>query len=104
MRFFIPITAGLLVFIMTCTQTAAQVGPPKPRDTTITGPQTFAMIMGISSYKYVRPLNYADKDAELFRDFLKYHGGGKLPDENFYCLLNYQAMSSTFFTNVFKLM
>jgi len=41
---------------------AGQV-PLKMRDTTIKGPQTFAIILGISKYKYVRPLAYADKDA-----------------------------------------
>ena len=60
------------------------------------GPQTFAMIIGISSYKYIRPLSYADKDAELFRDFLKSPGGGSLTDENIYCLLNEEAKAANF--------
>jgi tetratricopeptide (TPR) repeat protein len=76
--------------------------PPKPRDSTITGPQTFAMIMGISSYKYVRPLTYADKDAEMFRDFLKSPGGGKLPDDNIYSLLNDQATLANFYSKGFQ--
>ena len=76
--------------------------PPKTRDTTIVGPQTFAMIMGISKYKNVRPLTYADKDAEMFRDFLKSPGGGKLPDDNVYCLLNEQALAASFFVQGFK--
>ena len=76
MRFFIPI--GFLLLLLAGNPLSAQVGPPKPRDTTITGPQTFAMIMGISKYKHVRPLNYADKDAEMFRDFLKSPAGGGL--------------------------
>lgn len=80
---------------------AAQ-SPPKPRDTTITGPQTFAMIMGISTYKFVRPLTYADKDAEMFRDFLRSPGGGKLPEDNIYCLLNDQATSANFYTKGFQ--
>ncbi|MFN8289604.1 MAG: tetratricopeptide repeat protein [Chitinophagaceae bacterium] len=74
----------------------APIGPPKPRDTTITGPQTFAMIMGISKYKYVRSLNFADKDAEMFRDFLKSPAGGKLSDDNIYILLNEQANETNF--------
>ncbi|HWR32085.1 MAG TPA: tetratricopeptide repeat protein, partial [Chitinophagaceae bacterium] len=75
---------------------------PKPRDSTVTGPQTFAMIMGISSYKYVRPLTYADKDAEMFRDFLKSPGGGKLTDDNIYCLLNEQATLANFYSKGFQ--
>lgn len=83
-----------------CSQAFAQA-PPKPRDSTITGPQTFAMIMGISTYKYVRPLTYADKDAEMFRDFLKSPAGGKLADDNIYCLLNDQATLANFYTKGF---
>src|ERR1044072_7537800 len=76
--------------------------PPKPRDTTIQGPQTFAMIMGISKYKNVRPLAYADKDAEMFRDYLKSPAGGKLPDDNIYCLLNENALAASFYVQGFK--
>jgi hypothetical protein len=76
--------------------------PLKPRDPSITGPQTFAIITGISKYKYVRPLTYADKDAELFRDFLKSPGGGSVKDDNIFCLLNDQALSANFWTKGFQ--
>ena len=72
--------------------------PPKPRDTTIQGPQTFAMIVGISTYKFVQSLNFADKDAEMFRDFLKSPAGGKLADDNIFILLNEQALSTNFWS------
>ena len=72
------------------------------RDSTISGPQTFAMIVGISKYKYVRPLAYADKDAELFRDFLKSPGGGSVKDENIFCLLNEKATNSNFWSKGFQ--
>src|SRR5680860_930223 len=58
--------------------------------------RTFALIIGISDYQYIRPLSYADNDAELFRDFLKSPGGGKLSDENIYCLLNEEAKAANF--------
>ncbi len=80
----------------------AQAGPPKPRDTTISGSQTFAMIMGISKYKYVRPLSYADKDAEMFRDFLMSPAGGSVSADNIFCLLNEQALSTMFWAKGFK--
>src|SRR6185436_16615183 len=69
-----------------------------PTTTTVdtSGPQSYAMIMGISTYKYIRPLSYADKDAELLRDFLKSPAGGKLRDENIYCLLNEDAIAAKF--------
>ncbi|MEO6613522.1 MAG: tetratricopeptide repeat protein [Chitinophagaceae bacterium] len=97
----LSIVLGCLLFAATCNQAWAQA-PPKPRDTTIIGPQTFAMVMGISKYKYVRPLTYADKDAEMFRDFLKSPAGGKLPDDNIYVLLNEQATSANFYTKGFQ--
>lgn len=82
-------------------KTAGQT-PLKMRDTTIKGPQTFAMIMGISRYKYVRPLAYADKDAELFRDYLKSPGGGSIKDDNLFCLLNEKALNSNFWGKGFQ--
>lgn len=100
MRFFTLIIAGCLLFLATGFKAAAQT-PPKPRDTTVAGPQTFALIMGISSYKYVRPLTYADKDAEMFRDYLKSPGGGKLTDDNIYTLLNENATLANFYTKGF---
>ena len=82
-------------------ETAAQ-SPLKSRDATIKGPQTFAMVMGISKYKYVKPLAYADKDAEMFRDYLKSPGGGSVKDENLFCLLNEKAISSNFWGKGFQ--
>lgn len=81
---------------MATSLSAFSQAPPTPRDTTIKGPQTFAMIMGISKYLKVRPLEYADKDAELFRDFLKSPAGGNLPEDNIYCLLNEKGLNANF--------
>lgn len=92
----------LLFFAASSSYGQVQVSPPKPRDTTIQGPQTFAMIMGISKYKHIRPLAYADKDAEMFRDYLKSPAGGKIPDDNIFCLLNENALAASFFVQGFK--
>ncbi len=81
---------------------ASGQSPLKLRDTTIKGPQTFAIVMGVSNYKFVRPLVYADKDAELFRDYLKSPGGGGLKDDNIFCLLNEQANNSNFWGKGFQ--
>lgn len=86
------ITVCLLHFCLSLN--AADSSPFAPVDTT--SPRTFAMIMGISSYKYIRPLAFADSDAELFRDFLKSNGGGKLPDSNIYFLKNEDAKAANF--------
>jgi hypothetical protein len=89
------------IFVFAFGPAGAQA-PLSYRDTTIKGPQTFAIIMGVSKYKYVRPLSYADKDAELFRDYLKSPGGGNIKDNNIFCLLNDKASSSNFWSKGFQ--
>lgn len=96
MRFFLRIVLSIYLAGLLADKAAAQPGPPKPRDTTIAGPQTFAMVMGISKYRYVKGLEYADKDAEMFRDFLKSPAGGGLKDDNIYLLLNEMANETNF--------
>lgn len=92
----------LLQFLLIVSYEAVAQTPLKPRDPSIKGPQTFAIIMGISKYKYVKPLAYADKDAEMFRDYLKSPGGGSVKDQNLFCLLNEKAISSNFWGKGFQ--
>lgn len=94
--------AILLLSLTACLSESAAQTPLRSRDTAIKGPQTFAIIMGISKYKYVRPLTYADKDAEMFRDFLQSPGGGNVKEENIFALLNENALHSTFWTKGFQ--
>src|SRR5215203_4652658 len=72
----------------------AQVAAPATPDTS--GPKTYAIVIGISNYKFIRPLDFADKDAGLFRDFLKSAGGGKLQADDIFCLLNEEAKAANF--------
>jgi len=72
----------------------AQVVATPATDTS--GPKTYAIIIGISNYKFIQPLDFADKDAGLFRDFLKSAGGGKLNSEDIFCLLNEEAKAANF--------
>jgi len=58
--------------------------------TTITG-KTRALVIGISKYESIRPLNYADKDAMVFAGYLKYHPKWALPDDQIKVLLNQNA-------------
>ncbi len=102
MRKFYP--AILFFFFWIAAFHAAGQTALKFRDTTIKGPQTFALIVGISKYKYIRPLSYADKDAELFRDYLRSPGGGSLKDDNIFCLLNEKANNSNFWGKGFQWM
>lgn len=67
-----------------------------PAVTDTSSPKTYAMIIGISNYKFIQPLDFADKDAGLFRDFLKSPGGGKLDTEDIFCLLNEEAKAANF--------
>jgi len=97
MKHFIQIFFFLLIIVAAYGQT-----PLKLRDSTIKGPQTFAMIVGISKYKYVRPLTYADKDAELFRDYLRSPAGGNVENGNIFCLLNEKATNSNFWSKGFQ--
>jgi len=91
----------LFSVLLLTVQVTAQT-PLKSRDTTVKGPQTFAMIVGISKYKYVRPLTYADKDATLFRNYLLSPGGGNVKADNIFTLLNEQAINSSFWGKGFQ--
>lgn len=91
----------LLIFIGIAVNSNGQT-PLKFRDSTIQGPQTFAIVVGVSQYKYVRPLTYADKDAILFSDYLKSPGGGSVNSDNIFMLLNEEASNSNFWTKGFQ--
>jgi tetratricopeptide (TPR) repeat protein len=86
--------AAFMVLNLLIGRLESQAQNPAPTDTT--GPQSYAMIVGISTYKYIRPLSFADKDAELLRDYLKSPAGGNLKEENIYCLLNQDAIAAKF--------
>ena len=92
----------LLIALLVFSLSVASQSPLKKRDTTIKGPQTFGMIVGISKYKYIRPLAYADKDAELFRDYLRSPAGGRVKNVNIFFLLNDDADNANFWTKGFQ--
>jgi hypothetical protein len=88
-----------------CLLLALNANSQKPlslRDNSIKGPQDFALVIGISKYKYIRPLNYADKDADLFADFLRSPAGGKLKDDNIFKLTNEDATCGNFWSKGFQ--
>ncbi len=53
-------------------------------------PQTFAVIVGISSYSEM-PLRYCDDDAFHYYSFLKSAAGGSVPDKNIVLLVDERA-------------
>ena len=52
---------------------------------------TYAIIIGISNYKNVDDLQYADKDASAFENFLQSSAGGAVPKINIETFLNENA-------------
>jgi tetratricopeptide (TPR) repeat protein len=52
---------------------------------------TYALLIGISRYQTVSPLEFADKDAEMFADFLAHPRGGALPPDHIKLLTESQA-------------
>ena len=94
MRKVLPFLLGTVLFF-TLLQTVA-VSQETENNSATSGTRTFAMIMGISTYKYIRPLSFADSDAELFRDFLKSPAGGSVADSNIYFLKNEDAKAANF--------
>ena len=90
-RVFSALIAIVFLLCLIKTDAVAQAAPPDNQDR-----RTFAMVMGISTYKFIRPLSFADSDAELFRDFLKSPAGGKLADSNIYFLKNEEAKAANF--------
>ena len=84
----------LLFFVLLVYNSRAQVtATPATNDTSS---KTYAIIIGISNYKFIQPLDFADKDAGLFRDFLKTAGGGNLKVDDIFCLLNEDAKAANF--------
>src|SRR6185503_5195657 len=59
-------------------------------------PQIYAVVVGISSYRddNIPGLNFADKDAIAFADFLKTPNAGAVPDQNIALLTNEKATRS----------
>src|SRR5579862_4264001 len=84
-------------FFMTAQTTAtakgATVTSVKSADST---GDVYAIITGISTYPGINPLRYADKDAILFREFLKTPSGGNVKSENILSLINDSAKAADF--------
>ncbi|OQY96633.1 MAG: hypothetical protein B6D37_01545 [Sphingobacteriales bacterium UTBCD1] len=66
-------------------------GVPKKGDSSVSKGTTYAIIIGISNYKNIAPLQYADKDAQSFQNFLLGDAGGKIPSANIETFLNGNA-------------
>ena len=56
-----------------------------------TGGRTVALVVGVSDYPFVTPLNYAAEDALLMYDFLQSSAGGNVSPANMRLLINEEA-------------
>ncbi len=92
----------LYLFILVFSLNLSAQKPLIPRDPGNNANQSFAMVLGISKYKFIRPLSYADKDADLFADFLRSPAGGNLKEPNIFELTNEAATSANFWSKGFQ--
>jgi Tfp pilus assembly protein PilF len=86
----------------------ASVFAQKPQSSSSKNPVRglHALVVGISQYqnKAIPVLQFPDKDARLFADFLQSDAGGSIPDENLTLLLNENATFSAIYQAMFALM
>jgi tetratricopeptide (TPR) repeat protein len=96
------ISICLLVFIFTVVHLHAQENNSRgvtlsnaSKDSGNLKGTAYAVIVGISDYKYIKPLSFADQDALLFREFLESKAGGSAKPDNILLILNEEANAST---------
>ena len=80
------------VFIVLAYAQPGERGVGIKKDSAVKPGNTYAIIIGISQYKTVPSLQYADKDAQAFEDFLMSDAGGKIPRANIETFLNERAI------------
>lgn len=86
-----------LFTILTCCCCLSLAAQPEERgfkkgsDSLIVKGNTYAIIVGISDYKVVPDLQYADKDAKAFESFLTSEAGGQVVQANIETFLNENA-------------
>jgi hypothetical protein len=102
----LQVDAGLRAVLVEATDRAGNrtlvtipVLQPAASTTPKFGGRKFAVLIGVSEYKYneggLGDLSYAHRDAEALRDFLKTPSGGDFRDEDILYLVNDQATLAT---------
>ncbi|MEO6253077.1 MAG: tetratricopeptide repeat protein [Ferruginibacter sp.] len=82
------------VFISLAHAQTGERGLAIKKDSAAKAGNTYAIIIGISQYEVVPALQYADKDAQAFEDFLMSEGGGKVPKAHIETFLNERAIKN----------
>jgi len=72
-------------------QTNARGAVPTQNATAAAAGNTYAIVIGISNYKNVRHLQFADRDAEAFAHYLRSASGGNIPADNIETFINEKA-------------
>ncbi len=90
----------ILIFFLCLFKLSAQtdtrgVKVTRTKDTTVLTGTVYAVIVGVSNYKYVHPLSFADRDALLFKEFLQSKAGGSVKADNIFLAINQDANAST---------
>ncbi len=60
--------------------------------------ETYAIVVGISKYRFIKPLSFADKDADLFAQLLRSGAGGNIKPQNLFLLKNDSANGGNFWS------
>ncbi|MBL0056942.1 MAG: caspase family protein [Chitinophagaceae bacterium] len=68
-------------------------------------PHVYALVVGISSYreKDIPQLRFANRDAELFAEFLRSKAGGSVPEENIILLTDSAATTGAVYDAIYDL-
>jgi hypothetical protein len=91
------ISLSLLVLILFSYQ------PSFPQQANPVQGEVYAIVVGISKYHYIRPLNYADNDADLFAEMLRSGAGGRTKPENLFLLKNDSANAGNFWSAISRI-
>jgi hypothetical protein len=65
--------------------------------------RTFALIIGVKNYKFIPPLNYADKDAKMFYDFLVTTQKDGRSAERIFLLLNEEVTQNAVASKLYRI-
>ena len=65
--------------------------------------EVYAIVVGISKYNYIRPLSYADNDADLFAELLRSGAGGRIKQENLFLMKNDSANAGNFWSAISRI-
>jgi uncharacterized caspase-like protein len=66
-------------------------------------PNIYALIVGVSDYKYILDLRFCDDDATIIYNFLKSPQGGEVPDNQIRVLIDSEASKSNILLSMEKL-